>query len=293
VLSGRCELDRGQPGASAAREYHRRKSSREARTRKRHPWIGNLLLALRSAPQHELAFRRGALGEQAVAASLGRRTARGQAIILHDRRMPGGQGNIDHLAVAPTGVFVIDAKNVKGNVRVANPRFGAAKLLIAGCDRTKLIDGLDRQMAAVRNALASSETEVPVQGVLCFPIADLPLFGSRKMRGHLLLGPRALARRLNADGPLQVTRHRRHRQHPCSRASASLTERSLRGVSDGARTHDRLDNNHGNRVGLRRGGPYSLGFLLLGAGRFRSICSPDCSPNIRSPCSALALARLW
>ncbi len=41
--------------------------------------------------------------------------------------MPGGHGNIDHLAVAPTGVFVIDAKDIKGKVRVANPLFAAAK----------------------------------------------------------------------------------------------------------------------------------------------------------------------
>jgi len=59
--------------------------------------------------------------------------------------MHGGHGNIDHLAITATGVFVIDAKNIKGKVRVAKPLFGAAKLRITGRDRTKLIDGLDRQ----------------------------------------------------------------------------------------------------------------------------------------------------
>ena len=198
------ELDRGQPGASVAREHRRRKSSREARTREAHPWIGGLLLALRAAPRHESAFHRGELGETAVAAYLEKRTARGPAILLHDRRMPGGYGNIDHLAVAPNGVFVIDAKNINGKVRVANPLFGSAKLLIRGRDRTKLIDGLDRQVHAVRRALtARGHPGVPVQGVLCFVSADLPLFGTPTIRGHCLLHRRALAKRLNKDGSLQ------------------------------------------------------------------------------------------
>jgi hypothetical protein len=200
----RPELDRGQPGASVAREYQRRKRNREARTRKAHPRIGGLLLALRGTPQHESAFHSGELGEQAVAASLEQRTSDGPAIILNDRRMPSGYGNIDHLAIAATGVFVIDAKNIKGKVRVAKPLFGAAKLRIAGRNRTKLIDGLDRQVSAVRDALeANGHAGVPVQGVLCFTIADLPLLGTLKMRGHLLLHRKALAKRLNASGTLQ------------------------------------------------------------------------------------------
>lgn len=200
----RPELDRGRPGASAAREHQRRKSNRETRTRQAHPRVGGLLLALRGTPQHESAFHRGALGEEAVAESLERLAAAGPTILLHDRRMPGGHGNIDHLAIAPTGVFVIDAKNIKGKVRVAKPLFGAAKLRITGRDRTKLIDGLDRQVAAVRDALTTNaHGDVPVQGVLCFTTADLPLLGTLKMRGHLLLHRKALAKRLNASGPLQ------------------------------------------------------------------------------------------
>ena len=196
-------LDRGQPGASLAREYERRKNNRESRTREAHPRIGGLLLALREPPQHETAFHRGDLGEKAVAQSLEQRTADGPAIILHNRRMPGKRGDIDHLAVVPTGVFVIDAKDIKGAVRVARPLFGAEKLLVSGRDRTKLIDGLDRQVAVVRSALADNGySDVPVRGALCFTRADLPVFGTLKMRGYLLLYRKALARRLNANGPL-------------------------------------------------------------------------------------------
>jgi Nuclease-related domain len=118
--------------------------------------------------------------------------------------MPGGRGNIDHLAIAPVGVFVIDAKDWKGKVSVASPLFGKSKLSIAGRECTKLIDGLDRQVAAVRAALASPTQDMPVQGVLCFTQADLPLFGTTKMRSHLLLYRKALAKRLNASGPFSA-----------------------------------------------------------------------------------------
>jgi Nuclease-related domain len=196
-------LDRGQPGASAAREYQRRKSRRESRTRKAHPRIGGLLLWMRGAPQHESAFRLGERGEQAVAASLARRTANGPAIILYDRRMPGARGNIDLLAIAPTGVYVIDAKAIKGKVRISRPLFGREKLVIEGRNRTKALDGLDRQVSAVRGALASTgQHDMPVLGVLCFTKADLPLFGSRKIRGHQLLYCRRLAKKLNGDGAM-------------------------------------------------------------------------------------------
>ena len=193
-------VDRGRAGASAGREYERRKVQREARTRAAHPIIGDALLAVRGQPQHETAFRRGAAGEAAVAESLERRVEGGSAILLHDRRMPRGRGNIDHLAVAPAGVFVIDAKDWSGKVRVATPLLGASKLLIAGRDRTSLIEGLERQVVAVHDTLGSAD--VPIHSVLCFTKADLPLLGVTRIRGHVLLYRKALAKRLNASGPL-------------------------------------------------------------------------------------------
>ncbi len=196
--------DRGTAGASAGREHERRTAQREMRVRNAHPHIGGLLLWLTDEPQHQRAFKTGQLGEVAVGESLEKRTAEGPAVILHDRRMPLGRGNIDHIAVAPTGVYVIDAKAHSGTVRIDKPLFGAAKLRIAGRDHTKLIDGLDRQIAAIRDALDRyGHADVPVQGVLCFTNADLPVLRTLAIRGHLLLHPKALAKRLNSNGDLQ------------------------------------------------------------------------------------------
>jgi Nuclease-related domain len=199
-----AELDRGHAGASAEREYRRRRENREAHTRERHPVIGGLLLALRTPPQHELAFHQGGRGEQAIARALEQRTAGKPALLLHDRSMPRGYGNIDHLAIAPQGVFVVDAKAIRGKVRISHRLFGEPRLLVRGRHRPKLLEGLDRQVAAVRQALAGGgHGEVRVAGVLCFTKAELPLFG-REVRGHRLLHHRGLARRLNGPGPLSA-----------------------------------------------------------------------------------------
>jgi hypothetical protein len=68
---------------------------------------------------------------------------------------------------------------------------------------TAQIDGLDRQVAAVREALTTIGVDALIQGVLCFTQADLPLLGTLTMRGHLLLYRKALAKRISADGPLK------------------------------------------------------------------------------------------
>jgi hypothetical protein len=106
--------------------------------------------------------------------------------------------------VAPSGVFVIDAKATTGAVTVERPLFGPLKLTIAGRNRTTMLDGLDRQVAAVRHVLdASDHADVSITGVLCFTKADLPLLRtSIEARGHLLTYRKRLAKRIVADGPL-------------------------------------------------------------------------------------------
>ena len=161
------------------------------------------MLAAQAPPRHESAFRLGQLGEESVARALEHRNA--YATLLHDRRMPGGYGNIDHLAVAPSGVYVIDAKNIAGSVRIARPLRGEARLMINKRNRSRLLEGLQRQVDAVRRALdQTGRDDVPIVGVLCFTKAEFPLLGSMQARGLRLCHPRALRRRLKKAGPLSV-----------------------------------------------------------------------------------------
>lgn len=199
-------LQTGDPGASLMREHDRRRRNREQRMREAHSRVGGLLLALQGAPQHESAFHQGAVAERAVADSLAVRTDSDRVITLHNRRMPSGRADIDHLAIAPTGVWVIDTKDWKGKVEISSPWFGNPRLLIRGRDCTNLIDGLERQIAAVRAVLdGAGYHEITVRGALCFTKADLPFLRTQTFRGQLLLYRRALAKQINADGPLPAT----------------------------------------------------------------------------------------
>jgi hypothetical protein len=63
----------------------------------------------RSTPDPARAWRRGAKGERRTAKRLRPLTQRGW-VVLHDRAIPGFPGNVDHLVIGPSGVFVIDSK---------------------------------------------------------------------------------------------------------------------------------------------------------------------------------------
>jgi hypothetical protein len=150
-------------------------------------------------PQHEKSWETGAAGEEALAASLKKRCP--SVLVLHDRRLGDGRANIDHLAVAPSGVYVIDAKRLRGRIEVRKPFFGEEKLAVAGRDKTKLVESLERQVDAVRSGLELIEQDVPVYGCFCFVDSDggIPLLRTLKIKDFALMHPRPrrLAKRLN------------------------------------------------------------------------------------------------
>jgi hypothetical protein len=69
------------------------------------------LLTPRVAARH----RAGAKGEALVAAQLERLSRR--YWLLHDVRLPGRAGNLDHVVVGPRGVVVVETKYYRGQVR--------------------------------------------------------------------------------------------------------------------------------------------------------------------------------
>src|SRR5690606_6583876 len=104
--------------------------------------------------------------------------------------------NIDHLVVSPAGVHVIDAKRYRGRVERRKRLFEPPALYVAGRNRTKLVNGVQRQIDAVRAALPSAE-QVAVSGYLCFVDSDWGLFGSPfEIDGVGVLPPKALSKAL-------------------------------------------------------------------------------------------------
>lgn len=192
-------IDTGVPGASARREYERRKAAREERIKGRFGRrLGGVLLAVSDEPQSTRAWARGSEGEQELAKAL----ERVEGIrILNDRRVPGSRGNIDHLVVGPAGVFVVDAKLYAGTVRVRDVG-GLFKrderLFVGRRDCSRLAENMAWQVAAVSRALGSeSAPQVlpPITPVLCFVRGEWPLLRRpNSFRGVRLEGTRSIAK---------------------------------------------------------------------------------------------------
>ena len=202
-----AEIDAGTAGASARREHEKRRTRREARVRARHPRIGGLLLAVTDDPQSTKAWETGALGEERLGGRLDEQ-ASPTLLLLHDRRIPRTRANIDHLAVTPSGVWVIDAKRYAGRptqrIEGGLIRERTEKLLVAGRDRTNLVDGVLKQIDLVAGIVPD---DVPVRGVLCFIEADWPLVGGDfRIRGVDVTWPKRMYRTLRREGPLDSDR---------------------------------------------------------------------------------------
>ena len=211
----------GIAGASAAREHERRAGNERrrkeeaiaddaawrAQVKADHPLLGRFAAAVSPKPQMTpesqatRAWAHGAAGEERVAEIL---AGCDGVLPLHDRRIPGTKANIDHIAVGPAGVFVIDAKKYSGKIEKRD-RGGwlrsDIRLYVAGRDRTKLVRGMVRQLEIVRAALDES---VPVRAILCFVGVEWPGFRMRPIDvgGVTAVWPLKLAEVVTAPGEL-------------------------------------------------------------------------------------------
>ena len=158
----------GLAGSSAQQEYLRRHQKREAVLDQRFGRFAGLVKFLVDDPQSTKAWAKGSEGERILAEALTRRIG-DRAVLLHDRRIPKSTANIDHLAIAANGVWIIDAKKYEGRLQRRDKggwRTTDYHVYVNGRDQTKLVGGLHKQAAVVRTVLGG--LEVPVHAVLCF-----------------------------------------------------------------------------------------------------------------------------
>jgi len=180
-----ASIDHGSAGASARREHERRRAKRDAQIEDK--WgsgrIGRIAKALSDDPQTTKAWAAGADGEELVAKALHDGLG-DRAMVLHDRKVPGTRGNIDHLVIAGSGVWIVDAKKFKGKVEqrdVGGWLRTDVRLYVGGRDRTKLVEGLGWQTDAVARALDGDES-IPVHRALSFVGAEWPVFFAKPLR---------------------------------------------------------------------------------------------------------------
>lgn len=170
----------GNAGGSARAENERRIKVREERVTKRYPRAGKYILALTNEPQCTKAWEVGAQGEVAIGKLLDSLAIKYDFRVLHDRLIPKSRANIDHLAITKYGVFVIDAKNYQGVVRVRDSsgffEKSAPELWVGKRNCMKLVAGMKKQTSIVKDVLQDHSIGFPVVGVLAFYAADWETF---------------------------------------------------------------------------------------------------------------------
>jgi hypothetical protein len=145
VVAVRVPATVGRPGGSAQARWRQQRAVEWAALTRTLPWrvafilgvgaaggvFGSLLAprlglvlgglaataagwGLRFRPSPDaIAWRRGAAGERRTARLLSHLERHGWAV-LHDLAIPSSRANLDHLAIGPGGVFVIDSKQYCG-----------------------------------------------------------------------------------------------------------------------------------------------------------------------------------
>ncbi|MFL5893039.1 MAG: nuclease-related domain-containing protein [Solirubrobacterales bacterium] len=161
-----------------------------------------VLEALSADSLHEARWARRAESEER-ARRLEALLAGSGVRLLNDRRVPGARATIDHLAIGPRGVTVIDAVRERGRARIVEGR-----LLVNGEDRTSLVRDVLRQVEVIRLGLSASPN-LPIGGAICWVEHNgLPRVRQLSLDDVLIDRPHVLAEELRRPGSVSLQRVR-------------------------------------------------------------------------------------
>jgi hypothetical protein len=202
------------------------------------PWLIGLvyLIAILKAvvePNHLRAWSIGAEGERITGRDL-EKLPQGYRV-LHDLRIVGSRANVDHVAIGPTGVWVIESIRLRGKLRVRGEE------VFVGGRRRRMVEEVRSEVVAVESVLFGAGIKTPVRPVLYIQEADPPWFLSRPAGIPIVLSGRKL-RKLITSGDEVLTQTDVHRAsqalsnrlgrstHPSTADAGSSTE-PARGLS--------------------------------------------------------------
>jgi hypothetical protein len=199
-------IDHGVAGAGPQAEYDRRAAKRQAELDAIPGLRGKLVRAFDTEPQSTTAWAQGAEGERRLAAAL-EAGLTSSAIVLHSRKVPNTRGDIDHLIVAPSGIWIVDAKNYTGKPElrdVGGFRRPEWRLYVNGRNQTKLVENFEWQVTAVRAALDPiGFGSTPIHPTLLFTQWKKGLFERPiELRGVVAMWTKKLVELANEPGPL-------------------------------------------------------------------------------------------
>lgn len=154
--------------------------AKQAESLENHRLTGKLRNILMEPPttgvpsRSTVAKQKGAEGERIVGAAL---VEVAGIEVIFSRLQPGRpKADIDCIVVAPTGIWVEDAKNHEG--RIDNRNAGGLfrpdwRLTVGGRDKTVLVGKVHEQVDGVRSVLGDDAfATVPIHGALCFADAN-------------------------------------------------------------------------------------------------------------------------
>jgi hypothetical protein len=131
----------------------------------------------------------GARGEEATGRLLDSLAPEG-FYAMHDRQMPGGSENIDHLVLGPTGIFVVETKNYGGGLWL-----GQESIFVGRYNHDAMIAQVKRQVRAIETLI----TPLHAKPLICLHRARLPkeivvfqgvkIFGPATLLSILRAGP--------------------------------------------------------------------------------------------------------
>ena len=162
----------------------------------------------------------------AVCALLDAATAKG-VLSLHNRRVPGRRGRIEHIAVGAAGIYVIDVlhfKNASIEVRPAgDPDAATDDLVVGGRVLTPAVRAVAQRVEVLRLILlAAGLADVPVRGALCFVDGLLPLsVANLEVRGMHVLRPSGLTALVAGSGAIGLRDRETLREFLAERLPAS------------------------------------------------------------------------
>ena len=168
--------------------------------------------ALREARvRRDPKWTKGAAGEYLMDLALHNHLNEG-SVILTDRGVPGTKSNIDHIVVAPSGVWIIDSKVWRGKIAYkSTSMFGTEKrLFVGGKDRTAAVEAIFNLVIPVAQVLG--DKSVPIRPALVFIDGDWSdasaarIVTSRPYQ-HLsvwISWPKAIWKKINEPGPLDA-----------------------------------------------------------------------------------------
>ena len=131
-------------------------------------------------------------------------------MVLHNRRIPGTRDVIDHVVVAPSGVWVIDAIGLSGKVTERNIGGWLKQescLYLGDVDQSSVLAAIEQKSLAVERVL--EQIDVPglsMDRAACFTAAEWPRMFAKPLRiaDAWITWPSNLAEMIVADGSLDT-----------------------------------------------------------------------------------------